>query len=98
MTLGTINFAASNILQYQIDYRLWLQKGETLTSVSFVVDAGNATITKITYSPDQKEVLFFVNGATVVAGVDFNILATAITSFGQQRTDTIAVNVAAAGS
>ena len=48
MTLGTINFAASNILQYQIDYRLWLQKGETLTSVSFVVDAGNATITKTT--------------------------------------------------
>ena len=96
MILGTINSAAGNILQYAIDYSQWLQEGETLVNVTFAVDAGPVTITNISYSPDKKEVRFFVNGGT--SGTDYNILPTAATSFGQQRTDTIAVNVAAAGS
>ena|SRR5208282_6497231 len=98
MILGTTNFASGNILQYSIDYSQWLQKGETLVDVTFVVSVGNATITNVTYAPNKKEVFFFVNGLTVVAAADFNILPTATTSFGQQRTDTIAVSVATAGA
>jgi hypothetical protein len=94
--LGVLNSAAGNKLQYGIDYRSWLQRGEVLTSVTFVVDTPPATITNVSYSPDETECRFFVNGGT--AGVNYNILATATTNFGEQRTDTIAVNVAAAGS
>ena len=94
--LGVLNSAAGNVLQYSIDYSGWLQKGEVLTGVTFVVDTPPATVTGTSYSPDEREVRFFVNGGT--GGVSYNILATATTNFGEQRTDTIAVNVAAAGS
>src|SRR5208282_5825467 len=92
MLLGTLNSAPSNRLQYTIDYREWLDRGETLVSVVFSVDAGTATIDTVSYNPPATEVRFFLNGGA--ASVDYSIFAFATTSFGQQRTDQIAVNVA----
>ena len=91
MLLGTIIQSVGAELQNSIDYRYWLQKGETLAAVVFTVDAGTATITGVTYSPDQKEVDFFLNGGTI--GDQFNIIAEATTTFGQVRYDHIQVYV-----
>ena len=96
MILGTINSAPGNRLQYTIDYSDWLQRGETLVSVVFSIDSGPATIDTVSYSPRATETRFFLNGGT--PGSNYNIFAFATTTFGQQRTDQLAVNVAAAGS
>src|SRR5208282_3532813 len=92
MILGTINSAPSNRIQYTIDYRDWLDRGETLVSVVFSVDFGPAVIDTVSYNPAATEARFFLNGGT--AGTSYNIFALATTTFGQQRTDQIAVNVA----
>ena len=92
MILGTIQSAPGNRIQYQIEYRGWLQRGETLVSVVFSIDTGPATIDTVSYSPDLTTARFFLNGGT--AGTTYNIFAFATTNFGQQRTDQIAVQVA----
>ena len=91
MQLGTIIQSVEASIQHAIDYRSWLQKGETLKNVSFTVDAGTATITDVTYSPDNTLVDFFLNGGTL--NDQFNIIACATTSFGQVRYDHIQVFV-----
>ena len=91
MILGTLQSAPSNRRQYAIDYRGWLQRGETLVSVVFSIDTGPATIDTVSYDPDKVVARFFLNGGT--AGTTYNIFAFATTSFGQQRTDQIAVQV-----
>src|ERR1039458_6176159 len=89
--IGSIVQEVSSSLQYSIDYRGWLRKGEVLSSVSFVVDAGNATVTNVTYDPDERHVYFFLNGGTL--GTQFNVIANANTSIGQSRFDHIGVCV-----
>lgn len=83
--LGTIVQAISSALQYSIDYRGALRKGETLTGVVFTVAGSTATINNITYDPDEKVVFFFLNGGML--GDTFNILANAATSLTQSRFD-----------
>ena len=95
MILGTINSAPGNRLQYTIDYSDWLQRGETLVSVVFSIDSGPATIDTVSYNPRATETRFFLNGGT--AGSSYNIFAFATTTFGQQRTDQIAVQVQSLG-
>ena len=92
MILGTINSAASNRIQYSIDYSDWLQRGETLVSVVYSIDVGPATIDTTSLNPSKTESRFFLNGGN--AGSTYNIFAFATTNFGQQRTDQIAVQVA----
>ena len=92
MILGTINSAASNRIQYAIDYSDWLQRGETLVSVVYSIDVGPATIDTTSLNPSKTESRFFLNGGN--AGSTYNIFAFATTNFGQQRTDQIAVQVA----
>jgi hypothetical protein len=92
MILGTLNSAPSNRIQYTIDYREWLERGETIVSVVFSIDVGPATIDTVSYNPAMTETRFFLNGGT--AGATYNIYAFATTSFSQQRTDQIAVQVA----
>ena len=91
MILGTINSAPGNRLQYTIDYSQFLQKGETLESVSFSVSSGSATIDTISYDPKKTEVRFFLNGGD--ASSTYNIISIATTTFGQQQTDQIIVQV-----
>src|ERR1039458_2278723 len=93
--IGSIVQEVSSSLQYSIDYRGWLRKGEVLSSVSFVVDAGNATVTNVTYDPDERHVYFFLNGGTL--GTQFNVIANANTSIGQSRFDHIQVIMVANG-
>ena len=95
MILGTIQSAPANRRQYTIDYSDWLQRGETLVSVVFSIDSGPATIDTVSYSPSATEVRFFLNGGT--PGSNYNIFAFATTTFGQQRTDQLAVYVATPG-
>ena len=92
MILGTINSAASNRIQYSIDYSDWLQRGETLVSVVYSIDVGPATIDTTSLNPSKTESRFFLNGGN--AGSTYNVFAFATTNFGQQRTDQIAVQVA----
>ena len=94
MILGTINSAPGNRIQYSIDYSDWLDRGETLVSVVFSLSVGPATIDTVSYNPRETEARFFLNGGT--AGTTYDIYAFATTTFGQQRTDTIAVQVSSA--
>jgi len=89
--LGTINSAPGNRLQYTIDYSDFLEKGETLVSVTFSVSSGSATIDTISYNPAKNEVQFFLNGGD--ASSTYYILAFATTTFSQEQTDQINVQV-----
>ena len=91
MLLGTIIQQVESSIQHAIDYSFWLQKGETLANVTFTVDAGTATVSNVSYTPDRTEVRFFLDGGSF--GDQFNIIAEATTSFGQVRYDHIQVYV-----
>ena len=52
MLLGNIVQEVNDSRQWKIDYGQWLQKGEHLIGVNFVVDAGTATVNNIIYNPD----------------------------------------------
>ena len=91
MLLGTIIQQVESSIQHAIDYSFWLQKGETLANVTFTVDAGTATVSNVSYTPDRTEARFFLDGGSL--GDQFNIIAEATTSFGQIRYDHIQVYV-----
>src|SRR5208282_5021233 len=91
MLLGTIIQQVEASIQHAIDYRQWLQTGETLESVTFTIDAGMATVSNVSYSPAKTQVDFFLNDGTL--GDQFNVIACATTSFGQVRYDHIQVYV-----
>ena len=91
MLLGTIIQQVESSIQHAIDYSFWLQKGETLANVTFTVDAGTATVSNVSYTPDRTEARFFLDGGSL--GDQFNIIAEATTSFGQVRYDHIQVYV-----
>ena len=84
--------AGTNRLQFTLDYRPWLKKGETLTSVTFTVSGPPATTDTVTYNPEKTAVQFFLNNNNAVA--NYTIAVLAITSFTQQRTDQVLVDVA----
>jgi Collagen triple helix repeat (20 copies) len=91
MLLGSIFQEFGDSIQHEIDYHFWLDEGEILSSVTFSVDYGTATITNVTYSLDFKTVKFFLNGGTL--GDQFNIISCATTTLGQVRYDNINVMV-----
>lgn len=91
MLLGTIYQTVGDTRRHKIDYHHWLADGETLTDVSFTVDAGTATVANDGFSPDYTEVYFLLIGGTI--GDQFNVIVVAETSYGQTKNDSIGVNV-----
>src|SRR5271166_912589 len=91
MLIGTVIQEVGNKIEHSIDYSQWLAQGETLESVTFVIDSGSATIGSVSYLKDYKGVKFLLQGGNL--GDQFNVIATANTSLGQIRTDHIAVSV-----
>ena len=91
MLLGNIVQEVNDSRQWKIDYSSWLQKGEHLVAVNFVVDAGTATISNILYDPRHFVVFFNLTDGTL--GDQFNVIATATTNIGQVRNDHISVVV-----
>ena len=88
----TAPMAGANRIQFTIDYSQWLKKGETLTSVVFTVSGLPATVDTITYNPEKTAVQFFLNNNNATASYTIAVLA--ITTFTQQRTDQVLVDVA----
>ena len=88
----TAPMAGANRLQFTIDYSQWLKKGETLTSVVFTVSGLPAAVDTITYNPAKTAVQFFLNNNNATASYTIAVLA--ITTFTQQRTDQVLVDVA----
>lgn len=95
MLLGRRTISPGDARRYAIDYSAWLNTTETLSTFTFAVDAGLATVTSYSVSSDGKSVVFYIHGATL-ATVDFNVTVAAVTTLSQTRNDHIAFLVAAA--
>lgn len=87
MLLAKRNVLVNDRVRFDIDYRDWLQRGEILSGVTCVVDAGTATVDTITLEPNKKQAYFFAKGWTL--GDRFNIIITANTTFSQIKNDRI---------
>ena len=91
MLLGNILQEVGASRLYSIDYSKWLAPGETLTSASYTVDAGTATVSlPPTLGPlgvEDTQALFILNNGTL--NDQFNIVVTTTTNYGQTRSDHI---------
>lgn len=72
--------------RYVIDYENWLDTGETVSSITFTVDTGPATVTAHTIAGDGLSVAFFITGASL-SYTPFSLHFEAITSAGQEKND-----------
>src|ERR1017187_6928401 len=87
MLLASKRVLVADRKRFEIDYRDWLGKGESLTSVACTVDSGTALIDTITLDPNRLSVWFYAYNWTL--GDRFNIVVTATTNFSQVRNDRI---------
>jgi len=92
---GVIVQAVSSSLMYAVSYSEWLREGEVLSGATVTVDAGVATITKVSFNPQEKTVYFFLNGGNL--GDQFNVIVNVNTTLGQTRYDHIAVIIVTNG-
>lgn len=88
----SVGVVASDKKRYTIDYEDWLDTTETLSTVTFAVDAGPATITSSAISSDSKSVSFIIHGA-VSTTTPFNVYVQATSSAGQIKNDHIEFDV-----
>lgn len=72
--------------RYVIDYENWLDTGETLSTVTFTVDTGPATVPSHTIAGDGLSVAFFITGASL-SYTPFSLSFEAVTSAGQEKND-----------
>lgn len=89
MLLGRRTISPGDARRYAIDYSGWLNLTETLSSFTFAVSVGAASVSSYSISSDGKSVVFYVHGATL-ATVDFNVTVAAVTSLSQTRNDHVA--------
>jgi hypothetical protein len=92
MLLGRKLISVGDKLRYVIDYDSWLDTTETLSSITFAVDDGPATVPSYTIAGDGKSVSFFVTGADADTPT-FNVTVEAVTSATQEKNDHIEFNV-----
>src|ERR1035437_7660140 len=87
MLLASKRVLVADRKRFEIDYRDWLGKGESLTGVACAVDSGTAIVDTITLDPNRLSVWFYAYNWTL--GDRFNIVVTATTNFSQVRNDRI---------
>lgn len=95
MLLERKQISPSDNRRYTIDYSDWLDDTETLSTVTFAVDTGPATVGSHAISADGKSVVFFVTGA-VIATPTFNVAVQATSSAAQIKNDHVEFNVVSA--
>ncbi len=86
-SLGSIVQTVGSVLTYVIDYREFLSVGETLSSVTFAISGGPATVSNVALSLDKLQVMFTLNGGGL--NDTFTVTVTAKTSTNETRVDTI---------
>ena len=94
-SLGSIVQSVGSSLAYVIDYREFLNAGETLSTVAFVVSGGPATVSGVTLSLDKLSVMFTLNSGGL--NDQFTVTVTAVTSTNETRVDTINCSVVTNG-
>lgn len=77
--------------RYTIQYD-FLDTGETLSTVTFALASGSATVPLSVIAADGKSVNFFIT-SILLADTPFNLNVTATTSTGQIKKDHIEFNV-----
>lgn len=90
MQLGQLPFTVGNKTRYRLDYDLWLEADEWLTTTSVTTTATDVTISGVLVNPD-KTVTFFAEGATVS-----DLFTVSIQTFNnktEKKNDTILFNV-----
>jgi hypothetical protein len=96
MILGKFFKAPDERKRYSIGYNDWLDSGELLNSVTFgvtPVDADPVVIDGIAIETGAKTVAFYASGG--IDGKSYKAIATATTSGGQVKEDTVQYTVKA---
>lgn len=93
MLLAKKTKAPTDRKRYVVDYDDWLDTGETLSTVTYSVDSGTATVDGDSIAGDGKSAIFFINDGEV--STTFNVLIQATTSVGQVKNDHIEFVVSA---
>jgi hypothetical protein len=96
MILGKFFKAPGERKRYSIDYTDWLDAGELLSLVTFQVtpvDANPVVITGIAVQTDGKGVVFYAEAG--IDGYSYKAIASATTSGGQVKQDTVQYTVKA---
>jgi hypothetical protein len=74
--------------QYSIDYSVWLNTGETISSVSYlIIPTGTLAVAGSLIAADNKSISFFVSGGD--DGVTYELLVIVTTSSGQTKEDAV---------
>lgn len=93
--LGRKFISPGETRKYTIDYNDWLDTTETLSTMTYAVATGPATVPSNATAGDGKSNSFFVTGASL-SYTPFNVTITAVTSAGQTKKDHLEFDVVAA--
>lgn len=89
-----VGIATADKRRLTIDYSAYLDTTETLSTVTFAVDVGPATVPSSSIAGDGKSVTFFVKDASTSFPL-FNVYLQATTNLGQVKNDHIEFDVKA---
>ena len=88
-SLGSIVQSVGSSLAYVIDYREFLLVGETISSVTYSVSGGPATITNTSLSFDKKQATFTLNSGGLNDKFTVTVTANTPAPYNEQRIDTL---------
>lgn len=95
MLLGKYSKRPTERRRYNVDFSVWLDEGETIEEVTFVVTPQTEPIFDVDeyHLSDGKIVIFYVSGGQ--PGVQYDVELRAVTSNGDIEINTITYNVIA---
>lgn len=89
MKIGKFRKLSADRKRYVVEYRDWMNEGETIEFVSVTgsVEEDDFYVDGYTISEDSKEVIFFVSGG--VPKTEYDVSVEIQTSFNQIKVDTV---------
>lgn len=87
--IGNIVQEVNDARRYAVSYRDWLQEGEVINGVNYVIDAGSGAVAipNPKWNDRQTEIYFILRDTML--NDQFNVIITVTTNFGQTRNDHI---------
>lgn len=89
MTLGTVTKTPADVLDYEIDFSIWLPDGDRITVATATIDAGTTALAQTDFSDTQVRV--WISGGTM--GDSGEVEVTATTAGGRTKTECFRLKV-----